>query len=92
MNQRIDHNKVYWMLRTGFTPELVAQRLGCSRRQVDRITKREGWHDLPRPHLATFRIEHDLWVYYKLGYGETDAKIARRFGVSRQAVQQYFSP
>ncbi len=89
MNKQIDHDSVVWMAKTGFHPEAISERLGCSRRQVDRIlteqgVKAKGW-------MKDFKFEKNLWKHYRNVYFESYAKIARRFGVSREAVRKYFS-
>lgn len=88
MNQKIDRQKVYWMLRTGWHPERIAERLDCSRRQVDRIKETIGFQ--PVYDLVDPENEQVLWNRYK-DFGESFGKIALRFGRSRQAVQQYFN-
>jgi len=89
MNQKIDHDRVYWMLKTGFHPELIAQRLDASRRQIDRIIARHGWSG--SRHLKDFSEEDDLKSFFRIYYGESFERIGQRFGVSRQAIQKYFS-
>lgn len=89
MNKKLDHDQVVLMARTGIHPVAIAERLDCSRRQVDRILKK---NNAPRDGYIKLKNEDSekmLWLVYK-DFGETDAKIARRFGVSRQYVNRYF--
>ncbi len=84
----IDREKVFQMAKTGFTKTEIANRLGCSRRQVTRIVK---------------RIEMDKNVKFSVNYDLRDKDVenavrgfcfaweggqatANRFGVSRQAI------
>lgn len=89
MNKKLDHDQVVLMAKTGLHPVAIAVRLDCSRRQVDRILKK---NNAPRDgyiKLNNEDTEKMLWLVYK-DWGESDAKIARRFGVSRQYVNRYF--
>jgi predicted Rdx family selenoprotein len=89
MKQTIDRKKVYWMLRTGWHPERIAERLNASRRQIDRIAKANGWSGSFA--LTSFEDEHDLWEYYRNVFGESCGKIGLRFGRTRQAINKYFN-
>ena len=86
-NKSIDHTSVIMMAKTGFHANCIAERLGCSRRQVDRILKANDV--TTQPFLFDFSDEHLMWSYYR-NWKESLAKIAHRFGVSRQAVHTYF--
>lgn len=88
MNKKLDHDQVVLMAKTGLHPTLIADRLDCSRRQVDRILKRK---QIPTP--TTFKSLEDEHFYWELfdSMGETHSRIARRFGVSRQAVNKHFN-
>lgn len=89
MRKRIDREKVYWMLRTGWHPERIAERLNASRRQIDRIAKANGWSGSFE--LTSFKNEHELWEFYRNVYRESDRKIGLRFGRSKQAINKYFN-
>lgn len=79
---------VYWMLRTGWHPKLIADRLGCSRRQIHRIRKEEGWSGTCEfKSQADLLGEYDLWQFYR-DLGESYQKVGLRFGVSRQMVHK----
>ncbi len=86
-NRSVNHEAVVMMAKTGFHVTCIAERLECSRRQVDRILKSKPIS--PDAFLFDFQDEHLLWKFYK-NCGETDAKIALRFGVTRQAVHSHF--
>lgn len=89
MNKRINERSVVWMARTGFAPCAIARRLKCSDKQVRRILAK--WDCPPAGTLKGFDREHQLWHVYKYVWFETDSLIALRFGVSKQAVHQYFA-
>lgn len=89
VGKSIDREKVYWMLRTGWHPERIAERLNASRRQVDRIRKANGWGGSFA--LVSFEDEHELWEFYRNVFDENDRKIGLRFGRSKQAVHKYFN-
>lgn len=88
MNKKLDHDQVVLMARTGLHPELIADRLDCSRRQVDRVLKSQGASTFDfQKHMPD---EHSEWEFYHFICNESFSRIARRFGVSRQAVHKYF--
>lgn len=89
MNKQIDRDMVYWMLRTGWHPERIAERLNASRRQIDRITRANGWGGSFE--LTSFENEHELWAFYRNVFDENDRKIGLRFGRSKQAINKYFN-
>lgn len=88
MNKKLDHDQVVLMAKTGLHPTLIADRLDCSRRQVDRILKSEGaFTKKTRKELTD---EHSEWEFYHFICNESCSRVAKRFGVSRQAVHKYF--
>jgi transcriptional regulator with XRE-family HTH domain len=83
MPKLIDKQRVYGMRSMGFTQAEIAERLGCSVRQVRRILCAANLHTPPAK-AGTPLIEGTLRnIYKKFLPGEA---VGVRFGVSRQAI------
>jgi AraC-like DNA-binding protein len=81
MPKVINKQAVIEMKKQGFTCKQIAERLGCSERQVKRITK-----GMPRGKFIdseTEKISREFLSAFMPG-----AAVALRFGVTRQAIQQ----
>ena len=91
MHLKIDHDQVRAMLKNGIGPTKIAQRLGCSARQVIRI-KKELCVSLDKKidQFLDTPVEWDLWYALFLIH-RNYSEVARRFGVSRQAIQERLS-
>lgn len=79
----IDRERVEKMTLTGFPQIEIAQRLGCSARQVRRIQE-ELKVKKENTIKVTPEIEPVLRTYYSMF--ESGEKTAQRFGVTRQAI------
>lgn len=82
MAARIDKNVITAMANTGFTRKQIAERLGCSERQVRRILGTAN----SRAVIPAADTEDHLRNFY-LAF-ETAPAVASRFAVSRQAIYQ----
>lgn len=87
MNQKVDHNRVRAMYKTGINKTNIAKRLRCSRKQVTRILS--GYQDVDGDKYVNSILgtehEHQLWYRYYVWLGSYN-RVAYRFGVSRQYV------
>lgn len=84
--KKIDRHQVREARLHGLPNKVIAQRIGCSERQVRRINQ-----DLQ--HASTSRIagtamEHLLWMQYKNGRDYSIRQIAFAFCVSHEHVRQ----
>lgn len=85
----LNHDRIATMLRMGFTPAQVAQRLRCSARQVRRIASQRNIDVVANPLMGTPQERDTLWQTLRKS-GCSYARIAYMVGRSRQAVAKYF--
>lgn len=91
MNKHIDESVVLEMLEEGFTNEIIAERLVCSKRQVSRIrVKLEAQFNKKFKRDSLIKepeIEISRRNFYKK-MGLSLEAIGKKFGVSRQAIHK----
>lgn len=90
---KIDKTQVRTALLHGLPPQLIAERLGCSRRHIRRIRKDEGLEDFtPVINIQWGRGgangEHMDWAWWKQKEGKSYRQIAYRYCVSHEHVRQ----
>jgi len=86
----IDREKVLYMKRTCFTNVEIAKRLSCSERQVRRIINEFKKNGKVFPKAVSggnsIQIQNQVLDFY-LSF-ETEPKVAKRIGVTKQAVNK----
>ncbi len=71
------------LLEDGFSCIEVGQRYGMARQSVGLICKALGW--VPSDY-SRYKGERNRRIYARILRGETQAKVAREYGISRQRV------
>lgn len=89
MPKSIDHDRIAVMARSGCPIEIIARRLRCSERTVERVLTDAAITPDVNPLIGT-DDEWRIWEVYR-GYREHPARIAYRFGYTRQHMHEYFS-
>ena len=92
MNIRIDRDRVISMRYNGLTQSEIAKRMECSERQIRRIISECKMNNVEckMNKRTTMEDEHLCWrVAFNID--KSYSAIAKRFGVSRQAVQNQLS-
>ena len=79
---KIDKEAVAGMAKMGFKQKVIAERLGCSTRQIRRIFRELGLKtDKIQIENDVEEIVRDLCLSFESG-----EKVSLRFGVTRQAI------
>ena len=76
----IDKNQLLKMKKAGLTNKKIAKKLGVSTKTVQRECKKMGL--IIRGNDSDEQFKRELF----LKLGESGGKVAKRFGVSRQAI------
>ena len=84
-NRSIDWARVVACLRSGLDEPTVAERLGCSLRQVWRIAKAEGVVPARELKGLSFEEEKRVWRACAAATGNIN-RVAYEFGVTKTAV------
>ena len=87
---QLDHDRVALMAGLGFTPDQVADRLGCSARQVRRVLNDREIEVQHNPILGTDEERAIVWEQLR-NAGYSYHRIAYVVGRTRQAVRAYFN-
>lgn len=83
-----DRDRIAKAVRTGLPDEVIAERLGCSTRTVQRVRKARGLQRNANrnPDIWGSASEWALWRMWKENLGASVAEVAQRFCRTRQAI------
>ena len=83
----LDHDQVRRAHNHGLPPKLIAERLGCTPKSVNRILRKFGHQNRSHNPLVGAELEWTIWNHYKEMYGYSYRELGYCFCLSHEHIR-----